>query len=83
MRVVTTAQAEADERNPKAAVRVYDAIISQIVSLADVPGRTRHGRVPGARELVISGYPYIVVFELTADEVSILHVNRAPIMAEG
>lgn len=85
MRIVITAQAEADldrhfdyilERNPEAAVRAYDAITSQIMSLADFPGRARPGRVPRTRELVIAGYPYIVVFELTADEVVILHVNH-------
>lgn len=86
MRVVITAQAEADldghfayilERNPEAAVRVYEAVVGQAHDLADFPGRARPGRVPGTRELVITGYPYIVVFELTADEVVILHVNHS------
>ena len=86
MRVVITVQAEADldehftyilERSPEAAIRVYEAIVGQIMNLADYPGRARPGRVPGTRELVITGYPYIVVFELTADEVVILHVNHA------
>ena len=86
MRVVITARAEADlnshfdyilERNPEAAERVYTALVNQIMSLADFPGRARPGRVPGTRELVITGFPYIVVFELTADEVVILHVNHA------
>jgi plasmid stabilization system protein ParE len=86
MRIVITAQAEADldghfayilERNPEAAIRVYDAIIGQIMGLSDFPSRARPGRVPGTRELVITGYPYIVVFEIASDEIVILHVNHA------
>jgi len=86
MRIVITAEAERDldnhfdyifERNPEAATRVYDAIVGQIMSLRDFAYRARPGRVPGTRELVIQKYPYIVVFEVTADEVTILHVNHA------
>jgi toxin ParE1/3/4 len=86
MRIVITAEAERDldshfdyvfERNPEAATRVYDAIVGQIMSLRDFAYRARPGRVPGTRELVIRKYPYIVVFEVTADEVTILHVNHA------
>jgi toxin ParE1/3/4 len=85
MRIIITAQAEADlnahfeyilEREPAAAVRVYEAIIGQIMSLADFPHRARPGRVPGTRELVIARYPYIVVFEVMADEIVIVHVNH-------
>jgi len=86
MRIVITAQAERDldghfdyifERNPEAAIRVYNAIVDQIMSLRDFAYRTRQGRLPGTRELVITNYPYIVVFEVSADEVTILHVNHA------
>ena len=86
MRVVITPQAEEDldghfeyvlDRDPGAALRMYDAIIGQIASLSEMPYRTRQGRVPGTREKVIIGYPYIVVFEVSAEEVIILHVNHA------
>lgn len=86
MRVLITARAERDldahvtyllQRNPEAAIRIADAILTQIASLAEFPFRTRPGRVPGTRELVIAGYPYVVVFEVLADEVVILHINHA------
>jgi toxin ParE1/3/4 len=86
MRVLITAQAESDldgiveyilRCNPAAAVRVYDAIVGQILNLSDFPNRARPGRVPGTRELVITGYPYIVVFDVMADGIVILHVNHA------
>ncbi len=81
MRIVITAQAESDlnnhfdyifERNPEAATKAYDAIVGQIMSLRDFPNRARQGRVPGTRELVITRYPYIVVYEVSADEVTIV-----------
>jgi toxin ParE1/3/4 len=86
MHVVITPQAESDldehfqyvlERNPDAALHMFDAIVGQIMSLGDMPYRTRQGRVPGTREMVITRYPYIVVFEVSAEEVTILHVNHA------
>jgi plasmid stabilization system protein ParE len=86
MRVVITPQAENDldshfqyvlERDPDAALRMYEAIVGQIMSLSEMPYRTRQGRVPGTREQVIIGYPYIVVFEVSAERVTILHINHA------
>lgn len=85
MRVVITARAERDldahiaymlERDPEAAARMADAILAQLMTLAEFPFRTRPGRVPGTRELVIAGYPYIAVFEVGANEVVILHINH-------
>ena len=86
MRIVITAEAEHDldghfeyifAHNPEAATKVYDAIVGHIMSLRDFALRARPGRIPGTRELVIAKYPYIVVFEVTADEVTILHINHA------
>lgn len=86
MDVLLTAQAERDldahvayvlARNPDAARRLATDILDQIASLSVFPSRTRQGRVPGTRELVITGYPYIVVFEIAAQEILILHINHA------
>jgi len=86
MRIVITQTAERDldthfdyvfERSPEAASRMYDAIVRQMMSLQHCPYRAWQGRVPGTRELVITSYPYIVVFEVGIDEVIILHINHA------
>ena len=52
------------------AQRIWDA--SQI--LADQPGMGRPGRVPGTRELVIPGLPYILPYVEKRDAVVILRV---------
>ena len=45
------------ERNPAAAIEIGDAIESSISRLADFPESGRPGRVPGSRELVVTGTP--------------------------
>lgn len=62
------------ERNPEAALSVYEALHQQVGLLADHPQIGRPGRVRGTRELVITGLPYIVVYYLTGQEVRILAV---------
>ena len=37
----------------------------------------RIGKVPGTRDLVVTGTPYLVVYEVTSDWISILRVLRA------
>ena len=62
------------ERNPAAAVDVYDAIRQQVGQLAEFPLLGRPGRVASTRELVITGLPYIVPYYRKGREVRVLAV---------
>jgi toxin ParE1/3/4 len=64
------------ERNPSAADRIFDAILSAVTRLADMPNMGRPGRVPGTRELVVVGTPYVVVYAVLADRINILAVQH-------
>jgi toxin ParE1/3/4 len=67
------------ERNPQAALKVYEAIRHQVGMLADHPQLGRTGRVRGTRELVITGLPYIAAYYLKGQEVrilTVLHTSR-------
>ena len=85
MRVLWLDRAEADlnelfdyllERDPTAALRVYDAIRERVGQLTEYPGLGRPGRVAGTRELVIARTPYIVAYmvDRRLDAVIILRV---------
>jgi len=45
--------------------------------LAEHAGIGRPGRVPGTRELVITGTPYIVPYRVRADAIEVLRVFHA------
>ncbi len=60
--------------NPDAAIRVDELIGARIELLADFPLSGRIGRVAGTRELVVSGAPYIVAYQVKEDAVLILRV---------
>ncbi len=60
------------ERDPVAAVRMAARIQEQTGALSQFPMRGRAGRVPGTRELVIVGTPYVVTYELRADGIAIV-----------
>jgi toxin ParE1/3/4 len=62
------------ERNPEAATTVADKIATSIGRLADHPHSGRPGRVAGTRELVVPSTRYIVVYRVTANEISIYRV---------
>jgi addiction module RelE/StbE family toxin len=63
---------EAD--SPRAAVAVDDAIRDQVEKLMEFPDLRRPGRVPGSRELVVTGLPYIVAYRVAGDVIRILRV---------
>ncbi|MBZ5521951.1 MAG: type II toxin-antitoxin system RelE/ParE family toxin [Acidobacteriia bacterium] len=60
--------------NPEAAARIVVSIRDAVKRLASFPAMGRAGRVPGTRELVVSGTPYIVPYRVRGDEVQILRV---------
>lgn len=62
------------DRDPWAAIAVGDAVEAAIDRLADFPAMARPGRVPGTRELVVVGTPYLVVYRVGSDHLTVLRV---------
>jgi plasmid stabilization system protein ParE len=62
------------EDRPIAAKEVGQQIWDSAKLLADHPGMGRPGRVPGTRELVVSGLPFILPYVEKADCIYILRV---------
>jgi toxin ParE1/3/4 len=62
-------------RNSESAARaVAKALFDAANSLDVLPSRGRVGRIPGTRELVVTGLPYIVLYEVADTAVQILHI---------
>jgi toxin ParE1/3/4 len=59
--------------NPTAASEVAGTLYDGCVSLSEFPYLGRKGRIPGSRELVFPGLPYIVVYPS--------HLPRSPRLA--
>jgi toxin ParE1/3/4 len=65
--------------NPTAANRVAIDILDAVDRLAAFPRLGREGRNPGFRELIISGWPYIVTYRIVDDVVdisSVVHTSK-------
>jgi toxin ParE1/3/4 len=60
--------------NPTAAYGVHDEIRRQTGILATHPEVGRLGRIPGTRELVIAGTPYIAAYRITSKVATILRL---------
>jgi len=60
--------------DPQAAARVVERIAASVDLLATQPALGRPGRVPGNRELIVTGTPYIVPYRVRDDTVEILRV---------
>lgn len=60
-----------------AASRIVEHIFESVNHLATHPLLGRPGRLPGTRELIISGTPFIVPYRVREDEVVILRVFHA------
>ena len=60
--------------DPDAAARIVDRIATSIERLATHPALGRTGRVPGTRELIVSGAPYVVPYRVRDETVEILRV---------
>jgi toxin ParE1/3/4 len=63
--------------NPEAASRVLRRIWDAVQMLAEHPHAGRAGRVPGTRELVITGTPFIIPYRVVENTVQILRVLHA------
>lgn len=60
--------------SPVAAESVYRGIVRAAERLPEFPALGRPGRHPETRELSVSGLPYLIVYEVSADAVTILAV---------
>lgn len=60
--------------NPEAARRFVSETFRQTDLLAEHPELGRAGRIAGTRELVMTGYPYIIPYRVRRDTVEILRV---------
>ena len=56
---------------PEAAERLATRIVAVVEVLRDHPRLGRAGAEPGVRELVIGGTPYIVLYRLQRDRITI------------
>ncbi|MDO6732388.1 type II toxin-antitoxin system RelE/ParE family toxin [Marinovum sp. 2_MG-2023] len=62
--------------NPAAAEGAYRGIITAAYKLPQFPSLGRPERHPETRELSVSGLPYLIVYEVSAEAVTILAVFR-------
>ena len=50
--------------NPRAAIKVVIRILDAIETLREFPNVGRPGRMPGTRELVVGGTPFIAIYKV-------------------
>ena len=63
--------------NPLAADKTLDVIYSEIDHLSEHPNLGRVGRVSGTRELVLSGAPFIVPYQVKKNTLEIPRVYHS------
>jgi len=64
-----------------AARRVVKRVLDAVAQLAEQPALGRPGRVPGTRELIVTGTRYIVPYRVRGEWLEILrvfHTSRRP-----
>jgi toxin ParE1/3/4 len=62
------------ENTPRRAAALVAAVYSAPSGLLKFPYRGRPGKKEGTRELVLSGLPYIFVYDITGDVVHIVRI---------
>jgi len=68
--------------NPAAAVSTVLRVLDAIEGLVKFPNIGRPGRVPGTRELVVSGTPFIAIYRVDSNVLwvlRVLHGARRPV----
>ncbi len=65
-------------RNPPAAAKVGRHILDSVEGLVDHPFRGKPGRSPNTRELVITSYPYLIIYSVdeTSDQQKTVNILR-------
>lgn len=61
-------------RNPERALHVGDALTHAVRRLSSDPDLSRFGRVTGARELSVAGTPFLLVYRIEDDAITILRL---------
>lgn len=83
MRLELTQSATADldaianyiaQDNPAAAGQVFRTIVAATHRLTDVPEMGRVGRLPDTREITVAGLPYLVVYQVAGDVITVVAV---------
>jgi len=59
---------------PSAAATTATAILSSVELLAERPALGRPGRLPGTRERVVPGTPYLVPYRVRGDRLEVIAV---------
>jgi toxin ParE1/3/4 len=62
------------EDNRTAASKIAETVYDGCGTLEKFPRRGREGRIPGTRELIFPGLPYIVVYQIKDQGVEVLRV---------
>ncbi|MBT7956613.1 MAG: type II toxin-antitoxin system RelE/ParE family toxin [Rhodospirillaceae bacterium] len=62
------------ESDPGSAQTIANKILSSVTMLNETPHRGRPGRVPGTRELILPGTPYIIIYRVSSDTLQIIAV---------
>lgn len=63
--------------NPKAAKRTVLRVFEAIEYLEKYPTMGRVGRVPTTRELIVSGTPFIVIYQIREASIFVLRILHA------
>lgn len=62
------------QENPAAAEKVFRTIVAVTRRLSDFPEMGHAGRLPDTRELAVAGLPYLIVYQMASDVVTIIAV---------
>src|SRR5690349_11865196 len=60
--------------NPAAAEKVFRAVVATAGRLTTFPDMGHVGRLPDTREFLVTGLPYLIVYQVAAETVTVLAV---------
>jgi toxin ParE1/3/4 len=63
--------------NPAAALRTVGRVLEAIEYLLQFPNMGRAGRLSGTRELIVSGTPFIVIYQIRHPDIYVLRILHA------
>jgi addiction module RelE/StbE family toxin len=58
--------------HPRAAGHVARVLLGAVERVAELPNLGRPGRVPGTRELVVPGTPYLIPYRVRGDRLEVI-----------